>query len=186
MLRVSLYVTITKQNIDDLVDLAEYARSLGIEAQYQPVHFVGTGIEQTILTTLWPDASETARIAAAIDNLIEIAGDGSGTIGTRPDFLCQIPRFFAGRTFRPEACTVAFTDIVIDGDLQLRPCWSMSGVGSVRAAQEGTLVSLWQSPEMTAARREIREKRCPGCLYSCHLNKPHINLPHYDGARVGA
>lgn len=173
--RVALYVTITRANLDDLIPLADYARRLGITVQYQPVHFAGTGLDEHILTHLWPAEPDLARLDGIIAELVRGAQDGTLPINSRPDFLQQIPRFFRDRTFHPERCTVAYTDVVIDQDLNLRPCWSMPAVASL--AQPGfDLVRIWRAPEMRAVREEIKQDRCPGCLFSCHMNKPHISL----------
>ncbi|TDB80744.1 radical SAM protein [Actinomadura sp. KC216] len=175
-LRVSIYVTVNRLNIEDLVPLAEYAKGLRIDVQYQPVHFAETGLEEHILTELWPDERDIERLGEVVEELLLRKRTGDLPINNRPEFLATIPAFFRNRTFHPERCTVAYTDVVIDGELNLKPCWSMPPVKNL-AAPDTDLVELWHSGEMREIRRDIREHRCPGCLYVCHLNKPHVPLP---------
>ncbi|MGC4835454.1 radical SAM/SPASM domain-containing protein [Micromonospora vinacea] len=177
-MRVSLFVTVTRHNIDDLLPLAAYADKLGISIQFQPVHWAGTGTEQEILEELWPTAAEVDRLAVVIGELVSWQQTGTSPIASSDRYLAQMPGFFVNRTFRPARCTVAYTDVVIDQDLNMRPCWSMDPVGSVA---RDTASRLWTSEQMRAARAQIRKGGCPGCLYSCHINKPHVELPSIPG-----
>lgn len=174
-LAISLMVTVTRLNIEDLLPIAEYATALGVQAQYQPVHYAGTGLEDEILEVLWPKPAEIAQLSEVIDVLIEHKRAGTAAIRSGIDFLERMPEFFRNRTYRPRRCTVAHTDIVIDQDLKLRPCWSMSPVGSL-VDPSIDLPRLWLSDDMRRVRSEIREGRCPGCLYSCHIDKSHVQL----------
>jgi MoaA/NifB/PqqE/SkfB family radical SAM enzyme len=173
-MRVSLFVTVTRRNIEDLMPLATYADALGISIQYQPVHWAGTGTELEILEQLWPTATEVDRLAEVISELVSWQQTGTSPIASSDRFLAQMPAFFVNRTFRPARCTVAYTDVVIDQDLNMRPCWSMDPVGSIA---RDSARRLWTSEQMRAARTQIRNGGCPGCLYSCHINKPHVELP---------
>ena len=170
---ISLCVTITKHNIDDLVPLAEFAHSIGVGIAFQPVHFAGTGISDQILTDLWPNTAEVAKIERTVSALIELKRSGYA-IGSRSDFLSQIPVFFRDKTFYPgEHCFAAYHDIVIDQDLGVRPCWSMEPLEYLNSKR---IKDIWSSQRMKEQRALIRKKKCPGCMYSCHLNKGYVDL----------
>ncbi|CAG0955876.1 PqqA peptide cyclase [Anaerolineales bacterium] len=173
-LDLSLYVTITKLNIEDLIPLAKYAQMLDVKIQYQPVHFSGTGLEDYILDNLWPNDQEINNITSVIYELIAMQKTVNN-IGNRPEYLAQIPVFFRQKTFYPtNRCYVAYVDVVIDQDLGVRPCWSMFPVGFLT---NHSLEELWVSEKMREMRSIIRLQQCPGCLYSCHINKKHVSLP---------
>lgn len=173
-LDLSLYVTITKLNIDDLIPLANYAKDLDVKIQFQPVHFAGTGLEDYIKKNLWPNEIENQKLELIVQELLEMRKKEKH-IGSRPEYLAQIPSFFRNKTFYPmDRCYVSFVDIVIDQDLGVRPCWSMDPVGYLH---QNSLEELWTSEKMKEIRTLIRLKKCPGCLYSCHINKKHVPLP---------
>jgi MoaA/NifB/PqqE/SkfB family radical SAM enzyme len=178
---VSMLVTITRVNVPDLLSLADHARELGVAISYQPVHFAGSGTPQQVLDAMWPGPAEIDALEDICQQLIvrKQAGD---RIQNRPEFLAQIPGFFARRTFYPgDACTVAYTDIVIDTDFGVRPCWPMEPVAHLD--ERTRIEDVWFSSAMQDARARIREKNCPGCLYACHLNKPHTDLPALSAPR---
>ncbi len=178
---LSLLVTITKANVRDLLPLAGYAHELGVSISFQPVHFAGSGTPQHVLDALWPGAGDIADLEEICGRLIEMKAAGN-RIHNRPEFLAQIPRFFEKKTFYPgDACTVAYTDIVIDTDFGVRPCWPMDPVAHLD--ERTRIEDVWFSPRMREARTRIRLKDCPGCLYACHLNKPHTDLPALAGPR---
>ncbi len=173
---VMMNVTISRLNIADLLPLAELAAQLDIEVSYQPVQAAGSGATQHVDENLWPNAAEIAQIDSMVDQLINLKEQGY-PISNRAEFLAQIPHFFQQRSFYPgDQCTVAYTDVVIDTEFGVRPCWPMEPVTYLND-QTTRIQDVWFSPEMKAARATIRAKKCPGCLYACHLNKPHTPLP---------
>jgi len=173
-LNISLYVTISNLNIDDLLPLADYAIKNNIKIQFQPVHYAGTGLENYILGNLWPNEVELIKLEKIINELIKIQKNAPN-IGSRSEFLAQIPSFFRNKTFYPlDRCYVAYVDVNIDQDLGVRPCWSMEPIGFLSNEK---LEDLWVSAQMKEIRSKIRMKQCPGCLYSCHINKKHVTLP---------
>jgi MoaA/NifB/PqqE/SkfB family radical SAM enzyme len=180
-LYVSLYATIVRLNIDDLVPMAEFAMERSLSIQYQPVHFAGTGISERVIARSWPAPLEIDRLGEVVRELVHKKTQGY-PIGNREQFLSQIPGFFRRRTFHPERCFVGYTGITIDQDLGLRPCWAMEPVAHFDH-RTTSLHDLWHSREMRQVRKAIRLNRCPGCLYSCHLNKSYVPL---RGSKRGA
>lgn len=172
---ITLQVTITKLNIDDLLPLAAYAAQHELTVSYQPVHFSGSGAQDSVMRELWPDEADIARLSGIVGELVAMRRQGT-TIKNREEHLGLIPEFFARRTFYPAGgCTVAYTDVVIDTEFAVRPCWSMDAVAQLSATNG--LVDVWHSEAMRAVRREIRQGNCPGCLYKCHISRPHLDLP---------
>jgi len=175
-LNVTLYVTVNRINIGDLLPMAEFAKDLDISIQYQPVHFSGSGTPDQVLENLWPDANEIGNLRLVIDSLIAKKREGY-PINSREEFLAQIPNFFRDKTFYPgDQCSVAYTDVVIDTEFGLRPCWPMEPIAYLND-ERTNIRDIWYSDEMKRVRKLIREKKCPGCLYACHLNKSYTLLP---------
>jgi hypothetical protein len=162
-------------NVDDLTALATYAAERDLAVSFQPVSSAGSGMADGVTNELWPDADEIGRLEATIDELEGMRAAGC-RISNRPEFLAQIPDFFRRRTFYPgDACTVAYTDVVIDTEFGVRPCWPMEPVAYL--SDTVRIEDVWFSQAMRDARRTIRLKQCPGCLYACHLDKRHTQLP---------
>jgi MoaA/NifB/PqqE/SkfB family radical SAM enzyme len=178
-LNISLLVTITRYNIQDLLPLAQYAKRNGISIQFQPVHFAGSGLSEYILENLWPNQEEIFELRKIINSLIIGKKNLNYPIISRNEFLYQIPIFFEKKHFSPESgCTVAFTDIIIDTNFGVRPCWAMDPIDYI--TDKKNIIDIWYSNKMRKARRTIRLGKCPGCLYSCHINKSNISLPNIE------
>lgn len=174
-LNIALFVTVNRLNIIDLLPLAHYAQKLNVTVQYQPVHFSGSGTLEQVTDNLWPNNEEIDRLQEVVRDLITLKSEGY-SINNRSEFLALIPTYFRDKTFYPgNQCTVAYTDIIIDTELGVRPCWSMEPVEFI--SKRTPLREIWFSEEMRIARKMIREKKCPGCLYACHINKSYTDLP---------
>lgn len=175
-LNVVMYVTVTRINIRDLLPMLEFAKDNGITIQYQPVQFSGSGTTDEVLENLWPKGEEIEELETIFDILIAKKFEGY-PINNRAEFLAQIPIFFRNKTFYPgDQCTVAYTDVVIDTEFGLRPCWPMEPIAYLNDGKS-SIRDLWFSEDMKQVRKLIREKKCPGCLYACHLNKSYTPLP---------
>lgn len=171
---VSLYVTIHRLNIQDLLCLCDYAEEKSFSIQFQPVHYQATGIQKDIFENLWPGVTEIEDLEKIIQEIIKRKEQGRYIL-SRIDFLMQIPTFFKNKTVYPQKCYVGYTDVVIDQNLNLRPCWSMEPIEDLKNCNL-TIKEIWISDKMKETRKIIKEKKCPGCLYSCHLNKDGIEF----------
>ncbi len=180
-LNVSLYVTVTRINIDDLLPMVDFAIERGIKIQFQPVAYAASGATEQVLDRLWPTPEEIKKLSDITNELVarKLRGD---PIINRPEFLAQIPGYFQNKTFYPgNQCTVAYTDIVIDTNFGVRPCWSMEPIAYLGEGKD-SIRQVWYSHAMKQARKIIREKKCPGCLYACHINKSYLQLPSLNDA----
>ena len=167
---VSVCVTVSRKNIIDLLPMMEECRIRKLAVQYQPVNFDET-TSQDMRQAFWPNSNEIQQIKEIMDVLISKKKQGAA-ISNRLEFLAAIPEYFENGTFHPRQCYTPYAQIVIDQYMNLNPCWAMDSVGKV--GKDGSLKDLWFSSEMREVRKIVRENKCPGCTYSCHLSKEYI------------
>ncbi|MGD8394524.1 MAG: radical SAM protein [Candidatus Eiseniibacteriota bacterium] len=139
-----LNVVIFKQNLDEVADVARWAREHGIDSiKYQP-------IEQTYMephdprwferSPLWID--DTAAAHRVIDQLIHLKGEGY-PIHNTVDSLEFMKHYFADplalqkkvvshdQHLRSRSCRSAVADFDIDANGDVRLCYRMDPIGNV-------------------------------------------------------
>lgn len=167
---ISILTVISRSNIHDLLDMARYCRSHGLGLTLQPMHVDATSPDHRAYPEHWPLEPDIASLERAIAEMIVGKHQSALPIENSDAYLRAIPDFFRRHTFRPPSpCTAGGYDIVLDTEFDVRPCWAMQAVEKVTPAR--SLLSIVNGPQYLDTQRAIRRGTCPGCLYSCHMNR---------------
>ena len=116
---------------------------------------------------LRPPPGTDREVAQAIDQLLELKRSGA-PISTSEDYLRGIPAFLSRRALPEDfRCYAGYIGANIDAQWQLRSCWMMKPVGSLR---ERSLADLWSSAQFGEARARMARLDCDRCWLLCHTD----------------
>jgi MoaA/NifB/PqqE/SkfB family radical SAM enzyme len=171
--RVTARSVLQRQNYDDLPNIVEAARALGLdqisflaadvssEAFNRPGGWDGERASGVALTP-----AEAAELAAAIEALVESRPEdfASGFIAESPDKLRRLPAYYAaigGAGELPEVrCNAPWVSSVVEADGTVRPCFFHAAIGNIH---ERPLGEILNSPEAIAFRRGLDVRANPIC-----------------------
>jgi MoaA/NifB/PqqE/SkfB family radical SAM enzyme len=166
---ITVIAVISRSTVRHLPELAEFCHANSLGLTLQPLHMDESGRDSAELAPHWPDAPAIADLEVILADLIQRKNASQWRIENSDAYLRAIPLFFRQGTFHPDRpCATGAVDIVIDTDLQVRPCWAMPPVSQI--AEKTPLSSIVASQEYRDVRAAIAEGTCPGCLFACHLN----------------
>lgn len=151
---------LTRDNQDDFIDLVEYMSARGIKIHISPFHnYLRIGEEISI--------SERAGIEALVERLLQMKRDGY-LIASSAGFIRHLTSFFCDSKNVPDdyICKVGYTNMTIDANLNVRPCWS-DVIGTVGVLGRDSLQEIWNSDRMEQCRRRMLHCECEGCWYMC-------------------
>ena len=167
---ISIIAVISRRTIPDIITLVEFCNTHKIGLTLQPIHIQVADYGSDIFVEHWPMSSDIRKLEAIIETLISGKNKKNWRIENTEGFLKSIPQFFRNRTFHPiTPCESGAFDIVIDTDLNVLPCWAMKPISQI--STDKSLESIISSSLYQNIHKEIKSGNCPGCLYSCHLNR---------------
>lgn len=167
---VSIISVISRSTIRDLPELALFCHANDFGLTLQPLHVEESGRDSAELVPQWPDPPAIAELETILADLVRHKAEDGWNIENPAAYLLAIPEFFRCGTFHPaQPCTSGAVDIVIDTDLQVRPCWAMPPVAQI--TEQVQLTTIVASKEYRHTRAAISGGACPGCLFACHLNR---------------
>ncbi len=160
-IKVGLTAVVTTLNLQDLLDVAEYAKEHNMGLSLQPYNPI-PGFERS---DLLPDAETLPLLKGAIEKIIEAKRKGYPILNS-VRYLKLIPVFMMDRnSIKKGICVAGYTSVNIDANLNVLPCWNLPPVGNLH---ECSLKEIWYSKSFSESRLRMRKLQCPGCLLLCH------------------
>lgn len=160
---LNIICVVTSQNIGSLPLLAGFAQQHGIRLLLQPVQVVSSSpgrVSGYHLESLLLDENRLTWARLQIERLIDSYGD-TPWLGNPSSYLRRIPDFLCRQEMRqPRRCYVGLTNLNVEADLTVRPCWRMEAVADLKTQH---LQDVWHSPAFRQARVRMRTVDCPSC-----------------------
>lgn len=169
-LAVSANCVVSRHNIDHLLELVAFCEARDVAVGFQPLHPVfarGTEVDELVFGD-----EDLPRLQRAIADLKNTRRAGA-RLSVSDAYLDGFPGFLVGRQCPPGfVCQADTTTITIDHRLNVRSCWSMKAIGSLRV---DTLEALWGSSRFAKRRRAMEEALdCPKCWLRCHTEERSV------------
>jgi MoaA/NifB/PqqE/SkfB family radical SAM enzyme len=159
---ITLLCVVNRLNLPTLPELARFAYKNDMRLMLQPVQSVTSHPKDKTDEHLQPwqfGPDDLPWVKEIIQHLME--NDYQKAIGNPQDYLQRIPSYLCGDILiNGTGCEVGYTDVNIDDNLSLRPCWRLPAVGNL---QETSLNVAWTSSAFAASRRNMKEGACPSC-----------------------
>lgn len=175
-LGLTVGMTLTPENHQELWDVFTLARSHGAEFSFRPVNFSDIYYEniwgcfdlRDALDTMIPVVRRIGR------DLVERRGLLRATPTLR--YMQGVLDYIRDPDARRLPCSAGSDSFFLDPHGNVYPCIIMDlKMGSVR---ERPLEAIWGSEEAREARRRIRRGLCPGCWVECETFRDiHRDLP---------
>lgn len=167
---ITLICVISRLNLQTIPELTHFAFENKIRLMLQPVQSVTSRPTNKTDNHLHPwqfRQDDLPWVKETIHQLME--NEFNEVIGNPPNYLLEIPSYLCRnqQTIISKGCDVCYTDINIDEELSLRPCWRLPSVGNL---QEISLKDAWTSSAFARSRRLMKKGSCPSCwlLYRGH------------------
>jgi MoaA/NifB/PqqE/SkfB family radical SAM enzyme len=164
---------IMQSNIDELVDLVDFSRKLGVDGiTFKPVtvstvkfstspdSMFESNLEEKKM--LWPTKDQISKLDGILDKLSEEHDKDNFVWDTR-DYFQTLKRYFRNPSnkFIDIRCKKGYNYLVVDKDGYILPCWGMrpkNGWNIKRKSVEG----VWNSEEY-----EMIRKKMETCNHPC-------------------
>lgn len=159
-IEVHVSSVLTKDNVDDFIDLIKFMTSKGIKVQISPFHnYLKIDKEISI--------KERDKIESLVATLLKMKEEGY-LIASSTGFIKHLTAFFIEGKIIPDnyICKIGYTNLFIDAHMNVRPCWSES-IGAVGVLGENSLAEIWNSNQMQICREKMLRSACEGCWYMC-------------------
>lgn len=158
---VGLTAVVTMKNLQDLLEVAEYAAQHRMGLSLQPYN----PIEGFTRNDLLPTPETLPVLQRAITKVIETKQQGLPILNS-VHYLNLIPQFMLNKEYvKKGICIAGYTSVNVDANLNVLPCWNLPPVGNLR---QNSLEEIWYSDSFKEARLRMRRLQCPGCLLLCH------------------
>lgn len=163
--RVDLYTVINKFNIEELLNLQDFANEAHFNNSFQTLQM--DEIIKERIESVWPSSSEIDRLEEIVQILIKRKNQGYA-INNMENYLMNIPNFFRARTASLQRCFAGYMRLNIDEQLNVKTCWMMPPIGNISSEK---IEDIWdrRSHNMKVNRLSIRKNQCPGCFFPCHI-----------------
>jgi MoaA/NifB/PqqE/SkfB family radical SAM enzyme len=159
---ITLICVVNRLNLPTLPELACFAYSHRMRLMLQPVQSVTSHPEDKTDQHLLPwqfRLDDFLWVSDVIDRLIK--NECYNTIGNPQEYLRQIPGYLCRKADAQDGgCAVGYTDVIIDDNLSLRPCWRLPGVANL---EDIDLRDAWTSSAFMTARSNMKKGVCPSC-----------------------
>ncbi len=159
---ITLLCVVNRLNLSKLPELAYFAQTNNMRLMLQPIQSVTSLPKTRSDEHLQPwqfSQNDLSMVQDAIENLL--SSEHRVAIGNPKEYLLAIPSYVCGDIqFHNTGCNVGYTDINIDENLSLKPCWRLPAIADL---QENNLKTAWFSPSFAAARRNMKIGNCPSC-----------------------
>lgn len=161
----SVNCVISKANINGVADLVDYCNNLDISVGFQPLHHSFESRYNPELIQFHEE--DFSHLHEQIEKLIHMKENGS-RIDNNESYLRGFPDFLVYKRL-PEGtiCTVGFTTISVDVDLNVRSCWPKKPIGNLHSQK---LTEIWNSQLYSQNRALMLALDCPKCWLRCHAD----------------
>ena len=179
---VSARCVVQRLNFEDLPNIVEAAKSLGLDH----ISFLCADVSSTAFNRPegWPQEraeqvalapDEVERFAAIVDETIARHGAdfASGFIVETPEKLRKLVAYFRAvnreADFPPIRCNAPWVSTVIEADGTVRPCFFHAPLGNIR--NDG-IEAILNSPQAIAFRRKLNvhhDPICRSCVCTLHM-----------------
>jgi len=162
-LRVSVGMTISEDNIGEIVKVLDVAKRYSADFSLRPVNY------SEIYYRNCP-ASSRVEAKALVDALRVVARshvEGRGLLRSLPTlrYIQGVLDYLRRPSPGARACSAGEDSMFLDPFGDVYPCIFIGErLGNVR---ESTLEGIWSSAEAVKARKKIEEERCPRCWVEC-------------------
>jgi MoaA/NifB/PqqE/SkfB family radical SAM enzyme len=159
---INVSVVLTKNNSRDIIDTIRFMSERGIATQISPFHNYSPERFDASNSNV-----ERENILRTTEELLDMKRRGYLVSASR-GFIEHLPDFFLNGANVPKgyACKTGYTNLFIDTDMSVRPCWSphFPPLGYIN---RDTLSDLWHGEKMRGYRRRMLKCECEGCWYMC-------------------
>ena len=160
--RVHVSAVLTRDNVDDFIDLVKFMSERGIAVQISPYHHYNDRKRDEI------SIEDRAEIEALTERLLRMKHEEGYLIASSTGFIEHLTEFFANRRRVPAdyRCEIGYTNLFIDAYGNVRPCWDwcFKPLGKLG---ETSLEEIWHGERMRKYRQRMLECDCDGCWYMC-------------------
>lgn len=159
-MEIHVSAVLTKDNVDDYVELVQYMSDRGIKIHISPYHNYMEFAEDVSIV-------ERLKIEELTSQLLDMKRSGV-LIASSTGFIRHLPSFFCDGKKVPDSynCKIGYTNLFVDTEGNVRPCWSDS-LGVLGKLGEASLKEMWHSDKMHNFRRQMLTCQCEGCWYMC-------------------
>lgn len=169
---VETNTVILNENIDQLIDILDYAISIGVDGiNISPL---GISIESNLLkdskSDLLPDMPKVDRLVDTLLHRKEV----NRQFRTSRAFLQGMKEYFSNPNRISFPCYAGYVsaDVYENGDV--RGCGSIPVVGNIF---HQSFQSIWNGEKSAEQRKDMKEGRCPGCYVSCKIEPSLLLQP---------
>lgn len=171
---VETNTVILSENIDSIVDILDFARSMGVDGVN--ISPIGVSIESNLLTAskenLFPHQDKAQLL---VDKLLAMKRKDKKIRGSEA-FLKGMSSYFSDPTRVAFPCYAGFVsaDIYDNGDV--RGCGSIPAVGNIF---QNSFTEIWNGETAQHQRIDMQHGRCPGCYVSCKIEPALLLNPKH-------
>jgi len=178
---ITIGAVITKDNIDHLLDIAEYVKKENLSGlRFTALQFRGFDKKwsQDGMNDYTSDIF-LYKLKEQIKKLLAFQKK-YGVITNLPPYLEQLPDYYRDhRNFHPLFCVTGFYILKIQpqGEISLCPlCGNSAIIGNIR---KDRIENAWHSEKARKIRKNISQKKCVHCWLSCHAEANIRFTPRY-------
>ncbi|WP_417229591.1 radical SAM protein [Thermophilibacter sp.] len=153
---------LTRDNVNDFIDLVKFMSERGIPVQISPHHHYMNRKPDKI------SIEDRAEIEALTERLLRMKHEEGYLVANSTGFIEHLTEFFADRRRIPAdyRCEVGYTNLFIDAYGNVHPCWDRRFKPLGKLGQT-SLEEIWHGELMQEYRRRMLECDCDGCWYMC-------------------
>ncbi len=158
---ISVGSVLTKDNLDDLLQLQQFSHDHGFLFRVTAFQFEGFGGSNTALRKAYQTPEFLEKLDTVINTLVQAPINNTST------YLERIKEYFVRPQYHPFCCVIGFYSIFIfpNGDIAL--CNLMRQDAVIGNVRHQSLKDVWYSRRADDVRQKIREKKCLSCWLSC-------------------
>lgn len=175
---VHLNTVVCNENLDELLNLIELAKSLNCIIWFQAFHCYDDNgkLVKDEKNSLWIPKDRLNKLNEILDKVIEIKMKESGIIGNPMDELRHMKKYFEDYNVKKVNCHAAFDALSIDSFGNVQPCWHRK---SIRNIKEEGIRAIWESDEYKKTLISMQHCTLP-CLLNCHFTPGSLGSLMYD------
>lgn len=163
-LKIGIKCVLSRCNLSQVDQLLEFANKHEVFLSFQPFHsaFIDNPKVQNALACTVDHVKSIDMTVRSILNFKR----NTALVINEEKYLQNFSRFMAtGQPSDNFQCEAADWVVVIDHNLNLKPCWILPPVGNVGTS---SLPDLWTGPVMNRMRAGMRTMQCKNCWLTCH------------------
>lgn len=154
-----------KQNVDDIPQLVELARELGV---YWDFNLLDSNLD-IFKGIPFPEISveDREKIDKTMDYLTNVRKETPWLMSTCDHMLKYARRYLKGENMDDFPCVHGYQLLHLRSHGEVHPCWIMEPIGNLREARLRDIVGTKKHRELA---EKIYVKDCPRCTNLCRVN----------------